>query len=108
MVQVFERVSKILERCNPSPHVALHSPRSYYDVILITTSRAYGARSPRSHYDVILIVKSFATELATPSVPDVCYVRTYVRTDTLPRLMYKDGQSNAASLDFVSENRIVC
>ena len=51
------------------------------------TSRAYGARgarSPRSHYDVILIVTSFATELATPTVTDV-------RTDTLPRLIYKDA-----------------
>jgi len=41
------------------------------DVILIVTSRAYGARSHRSHYDVILIVTSFATELATPTVTDV-------------------------------------
>ena len=32
---------------------------------------------------------SFATELATPSVTDVCYVRT----DTLPRLIYKDAYS---------------
>jgi len=31
---------------------------------------------------------SFATELATPSVTDVRYVRT--RTDTLTRLIYKD------------------
>jgi len=53
-------------------------------------SRAYvalGARSPRSHYDVILIVTSFATKLATLTVTDV---RTYVPTDTLPRLIYKD------------------
>jgi len=49
------------------------------------TSRAYDARSSRSHYDVILIVTSFATELATPTV-------TYVRTDTLPRLIYKESQ----------------
>jgi len=46
-------------------------------------SLAYGARIPRYHYDVILIVTSFATELATPSV------RT-LRTDTLPRLIYRD------------------
>ena len=33
----------------------------------------------------------FATELATPSVTDVRYVRyVHVRTDTLPRLIYKD------------------
>ena len=65
------------------------SPASYYqcDVILIMTSRAYGARSPSSNYDVILIVRTFATELATPTVTDV---RKYVRTDTLPRLIYKD------------------
>jgi len=47
-----------------------------------------------SHYDVILIVLSFATELATPSV-------TEVRTDTLPRLIYKYdrvGISDAADL----------
>jgi len=49
-------------------------------------SLAYGARIPRYHYDVILIVTSFATELATPSVTDV---RT-LRTDTLPRLIYRD------------------
>jgi len=48
------------------------------------TCRTYGARSPRSHYDVILIVTSFATQLATPTV-------TVERTDTLPRLMYKDN-----------------
>jgi len=36
----------------------------------------------------ILIMTSFATELATPSVTDV---RTYVRTDTLPRLICKDS-----------------
>jgi len=36
-----------------------------------------GTRSPCSHYDVILILRSFATELATPSVTDV---RTYVCT----------------------------
>jgi len=36
------------------------------------------------HCDVILIVSSFATELAcTPTVTDK-------RTDTLPRLIYKD------------------
>jgi len=50
------------------------------------TSGAYGARSPLSHYDGILIVTSFATELATPTVTDV----RYVRTDTLHRLIYKD------------------
>jgi len=53
------------------------SPQATYchcDVILIITSRAYGAggaRSPRSQNDVILIVTSFATELATPNVTDV-------------------------------------
>jgi len=52
------------------------------------TSRAYGARgarSPRSHCDVIVIVTSFTTELATPTITDV-------RTDTLPRLIYKDDE----------------
>jgi len=34
-------------------------------------------------YPAILIMTSFATELATPSV-------TGMRTDTLPRLIYKD------------------
>jgi len=48
---------------------------------------AGGARSPRSHYDVILVTTSFATELATPRVTDL---RTNVRTDTLVRLIYKD------------------
>jgi len=72
---------RILERCNPWPHVAnchtsgqlLSSGRRYhYDVIC-----AYGARKP-----AILIMTSFATELATPSVMD------YERTDALPRLIY--------------------
>jgi len=40
-----------------------------------------------TNYDVILVMTSLATELATPSVTDV---RTYVRADTLPRLIYKD------------------
>ena len=49
------------------------SSASYYhcDVVLIMTSRAYGARSPRYHYDVILIVTSFAT-------PTITGIRTYV------------------------------
>jgi len=38
----------------------------------------------------ILIMTSFATELATPSVTNE---RTYVRTDTLLRLIYKDAFS---------------
>ena len=53
-------------------------------------SFAYDARSPRSHYDIILNTMSFAIELAMPSVTDE---RTYVRTDTLPRLIYKDKQA---------------
>jgi len=60
---------------------------SHYDVI--RAARAYVPRNPRAsyfHYDVILIVTSFATELATPSVTDV----RYVRTDTLPRLVCKE------------------
>jgi len=44
-------------------------------------SRAYRRSQPtRSHYDVILTVTAFATELATPTVPDV-------HADTLPRLI---------------------
>jgi len=50
----------------------------------MTSRAAYGARGarhPRSDYDIILIVTSFATELATPTVPDVrTDVRTYGRT----------------------------
>jgi len=68
--------------CRQSPY--LHKPAiAIIDVILIMTSRAYGARSPRSHYVVILTVTSFTTDLATPTVTDV-------RTDNLPRLIYKD------------------
>jgi len=44
------------------------------DVIIIITSRAYGARGARSP---VLIMMSFATELATPFVTDV---RTHART----------------------------
>jgi len=55
------------------------SPHSHYDVILVVTSRAYGAHSPHSHYDVIFIVTSFATELATPTVMDERTLRTPYR-----------------------------
>ena len=41
------------------------------------TSCTYSTRSPHSHYDIILIVTSFATELATPTVSDVCTYVTY-------------------------------
>ena len=58
---------------------------SHYDVI--RASREYGARSPRSHYEVNRTMTSFATELATPSVTDE-------RTDTLPRLIYKDDATH--------------
>jgi len=60
--------------CRQSPFV--HKPAIVIDVILMITSRAYGARgarSPRSHYDVIFIVTSFATEQATPTVTDIRY-----------------------------------
>ena len=57
------------------------------------TSRAYGTRGSSSHYDVIYIVMSFATELAMPTVTDVRTYVTNVRTDTLPRLIYKDYNS---------------
>ena len=58
---------------------------------------ARGARSPRSHHDVVLIVTSFGTELATPSVTDV---RTYVRTDTVPRIMCKDAVQEVREIRF--------
>jgi len=68
--------------CRQSPY--LHKPAIVIVTSFsLTTSRAYGAGSPRSHYDVTVTVTSFATELATPTVTDE-------RTDTLPRLMYKD------------------
>ena len=57
----FNAHCKVLECCNPWPHVANRRTsisqllslwrHSYYDVI--RASRAFGARSPRSHYDVI-------------------------------------------------------
>ena len=46
-------------------------------------SRAYGARRPRSHYDVIRYWAGHAHR----------YGRTYVRTDILPRLLYKDAKA---------------
>jgi len=67
-----------------APISTASSPHSHYDVILITTSRAYGTRSPHSYYDVILIVTSFTTELATLTVTDLCASIT----DTLLRLIY--------------------
>jgi len=54
-------------------------------LILIMMSRAILA--PMVLTAPILIVTSFATELVMPSVTDV---RIYVRTDTLPHLIYKD------------------
>jgi len=62
----------------------LHKPAT----VIVTTFSLWrrGARSSRSHYDVTLIVTSSATELATPTVTGV----TNVRTDALPRLIYKD------------------
>jgi len=58
-----------------SPIAVFPASGRHFDVILIMTSRAYGARSLPSHCDVVVIVTSFATELATPTVTDV---RTYV------------------------------
>jgi len=60
LLAVFARINNILERCDPWPHVASKP--------------------------AIVTVTSFAIELATSSVTDVCYVRT----DTLPHLIYKD------------------
>jgi len=76
-----------LERCNPWPHV-INRHISISQLLSFWRHSHYDGSS-RSH-DVIRIVTSFATEadLATPTVTDV---RTYVRTDTLPRLIYKDG-----------------
>jgi len=74
---VFTIVRFLLERCNPSP-TCRQSPSS--QLFLAPTAladSARGARSPRSHYDFILVMTSFATDLATPSVTDVTYVRTY-------------------------------
>jgi len=61
----------ILERCNPSPHVA--NRHISISQLLSLWCHSSGTRSPHSHYDVILNVTSFATELATPTV------RTYIR-----------------------------
>jgi len=43
-------------------------------------------KSPTALASPVLVMTSFATELATPSVTDV----RYIRTDTLPRVIYKD------------------
>jgi len=86
-----------LERCNPWPHVANRHissqllslwRHSYYDVV--RAAHAYGARNPQlsqlfslwchSHYDVIRYWIGHAQR----------YGHMYVRTDTLPRLIYKD------------------
>jgi len=68
------RVPQPVATCRQSPY--LHKPAIY-------------------HYDVIHIMTSFATELATPSITDV----RYVRTNTIPRLIYKDslGGNNVPS-----------
>jgi len=80
------RAVQLVAKCRQSPY--LHKP-----AIVIVTSFSLlrpaptGAGSPRFHYDVILIMTSFATQLTTP--PAV----TDVRTDTLPRLTYKDAST---------------
>jgi len=67
----------------PISHLLSLWRHSHYEVI--RASHAFGAHSPRSHYDVI---RYWA---ATLSVRDV----RYVRTDTVPCLVYKDGDMNA-------------
>jgi len=52
----------------------------------VPTALATRDEASYTHYDVIFIMTSFATELA----PLVLRTYMYVRTDTLPRLMYKD------------------
>jgi len=76
-----------------SPSLRRHS---HYDVI--HASRAYGARSPRSHYHVVLIMTSFATELTTPSVTDVRYVRTPYRVLYIKILKSQNITSHTESL----------
>ena len=49
----------------------------HYDVILIMTS--FARLTPTALAARVLIMTSFATELATPSVTDVRYVRTPYR-----------------------------
>jgi len=50
-------------------------------------------------------VSSFATELVTPTVMDV---QTYTRTDTLPRLIYKDSKVGVFSLAAVVVMAALC
>ena len=66
--------------CRQSPY--LHKPATVTVTSFSLWRLVPTALAARSHYDVILIV-TLATELATPTVTDV-------RTDTLPRLIYKD------------------
>jgi len=76
---------KTLERCNPWPHVANRrisisqllslGRHSHYHISRLRRSQ------PRSHYDVICYWAGHAQRDG----------RTYVRADTLPRLIYKDG-----------------
>ena len=104
-------LSSPLERCNPWPHVANRRisisqllslwRHSHYDVIRV--SRAYGTGSPRSYYDVVRhSYYDIVSRLRRSQPPfslwrhshyDVslptCYGRT-LRTDTIPRLIYKD------------------
>jgi len=64
-------------RTVPPVATCRQSPYRHKPAVVIVTS-FYGARSPHSHYDV--------TQLATPTITDV---RT-LRTDTSPRLIYRD------------------
>ena len=67
---VFTRAMQPFAACRQSPSSQLFlAPTTLADSVR-------GARSPHSHYDVILVMTSFATDLATPSVTDVTYVRT--------------------------------
>ena len=55
--------------------------------------------SPYLHKPAIIILTSFATELATTSVTDV----RYVRTDTLPRLIYKHNSTGSCEAERVEQ-----
>jgi len=111
----------ITRACNPWPHVANRHisgryrqrlsqllslwRHSHYDVI--RTARAYDARNPR------LSQLSSLWRLSLLSWPRPA-LRTYVRTDTLPRLIYKDCRPIFYFVDiehlqrFLMRTNIIC
>ena len=81
-------------RCSTIPRLTVK-----FDLTRALQPVATCRQSPYLHKPATVIVTSFATELATPSVTDV----RYVRTDTLTCLIYKDSTDRQFDLSFCTD-----